>query len=355
MGGVDLVPAPGVFFIEDSEERAAVEFVLLRCRPGEAENRWRQVDPAHHGVGRTSAFLLRGRPDHQRQPHSRLIEIGLGAGKGDAVVAEVEDEGVVVELQLLQDLHQHTESLVESCHRLVVLGELAPALDGVGEVGRHDHVFGLEGLLLDAGEFASIAEEIRAGQGVARLAPAPMRVRGAEVEEEGLVGFLPEPGPAFLSHGDGVSRASLVALEVGVEMVDLLGLDMILADAGGSVAGGREEHRQAPDALSGMKVVVGVLVSVLAVGVVVQPRKDHRTAGRAACSGAIGMLEDRAIGCQAVEVRGLDRLVAVAAGIAALVVDHEHDNVATGGLCCMAGAENKGKQAGCERQPLDHR
>ena len=67
------------------------------------------------------------------------------------------------------------------------------------------------------------------------------------------------------------------------------------------------------------------------------------------------MLEDGAIGGEPVKVGGLDRLVAVAAGIAPLVVDYEHDNVAPGCLGCMAGTENEGKQAGCERQPLDHR
>ena len=58
------------------------------------------------------------------------------------------------------------------------------------------------------------------------------------------------------------------------------------------------------------------------------------------------MLEDRAIGCQAVEVRGLDRLVAVAAGIASLVVDHEHDNVAPGGLQGIGGPDQQDEQAG---------
>ena len=53
-------------------------------------------------------------------------------------------------------------------------------------------------------------------------------------------------------------------------MVDRLGLDVVLADAGGTVAGLREENRQAPDTAAGMKVVVGVLVAVLAVGVVVE-------------------------------------------------------------------------------------
>ena len=38
-------------------------------------------------------------------------------------------------------------------------------------------------------------------------------------------------------------------------MVDRLGLDVVLADAGGTVAGLREENRQAPDTAAGMKVV----------------------------------------------------------------------------------------------------
>src|SRR5262249_37054074 len=60
---------------------------------------------------------------------------------------------------------------------------------------------------------------------------------------------------------------------------------------------------------------------------IVQPGQDDRPAGATAGGGAEGVDEASAVGRQPVEVRGADLLVAVAAGVGAVVVGHDWHHV----------------------------
>ena len=70
-----------------------------------------------------------------------------------------------------------------------------------------------------------------------------------------------------------------------------------------------------------------MLVSVLAVGVVVQTGEDYGAARAAACGGAEGIGEARALGSEDVEVRSFDDGISIASkGIESVVVAYEQDD-----------------------------
>ena len=107
---------------------------------------------------------------------------------------------------------------------------------------------------------------------------------------------------------------------------------MEFADAGGAVAGFAEQHRQALDAVEGLKVMVVVLEAIHAVAVIVLAGEDDGARRTAARGRAEGVCKARAIGGERVEVRGLDHRVAVAAeGVEAVVVGDDHHDVRTWG------------------------
>ena len=119
-----------------------------------------------------------------------------------------------------------------------------------------------------------------------------------------------------------------------------LGGDVEFPDAGGAVAGFAEQHRQALDAVEGLKVMVVMLEAIHAVAVIVLAGEDDGARRAAARGGAEGVGEARAVGGEGVEVRGLDDRVAVAAeGVEAMVVGDDHDDVGPRG----GGAEDGGE------------
>ncbi len=75
-------------------------------------------------------------------------------------------------------------------------------------------------------------------------------------------------------------------------------------------------------------MVITVLVAVLAVGVVVQAGEDYGAARAAACGGAEGIGEARALGSEGVEVRSFDDGISIASkGLESVVVAYEQDDI----------------------------
>jgi len=78
-----------------------------------------------------------------------------------------------------------------------------------------------------------------------------------------------------------------------------------------------------------------MLMPVLAVGVVVHSGENHRPAGAATGCGAKGVGEAHTLGCECVQVRRLDDLVAVTAqGFEPVIVADDQDDV---GSLVLAG------------------
>jgi hypothetical protein len=70
-----------------------------------------------------------------------------------------------------------------------------------------------------------------------------------------------------------------------------------------------------------------VLVAVLAIGMVVETREDHRPARRTTGRGGEGIFKHGAVGCQSVDRRRDGHPVAIAAQRGRLIVGDENDDV----------------------------
>ncbi len=149
-----------------------------------------------------------------------------------------------------------------------------------------------------------------------------MRLGSAEVEKERLLVVCRDERPGALGHS-----LRRTPFEVLLEMIDLLGRHVILADRCRTIPGFSEQDGQRLEIREADEMMVAVLVPVLPVGVIVQPAEDDRPAGTAACGGAEGLCEPHSLGGQCVEPGRLDDRIAVTARIArALVVNHvQHD------------------------------
>jgi len=370
VGGVDGVPAGGIGFGEDGDPGAAVVAGHLGAvvfavggfgegeegfggavggvvGVGEVEDGGGDIDVGDHGVVGEALFLLAGIADDERDAESGLIDGGLGAGEGHAVVGGEDEDRVWPLFGFLEECDEAAEALIDAGAGLVVLGEFGAGLGGVGEEGGDDDLGGVVEDLLHALEVAlvgEVAEEVGlvlAGEGFV-LTSAAVGIVGAEVEEEGFFGGVGEEGFAVVGHGDGVA---LGAGEVLVEVEDRFGGDMVFADAGGAVAGLGHlvGEGKGGDGFEGLEFVEGVGVPVLAVVMVVEAGEDDGAAGGAGGGGGESFGEAHSLGGKGVEVGGLDDRVAVAAGDGAFVVGDEEDDIGRGGL---AGFQREDQEAG---------
>ena len=188
--------------------------------------------------------------------------------------------------------------------------------------------FGKGGRTVPAPAIA-IAEPIGLAREIPSYPAAAVRVARAEVEEEGrVVGALHELAAA-LGHLDGVPG---IRAQDDLERVGRLGRDVVLADPRGAIPALREHRRQAAHRVEALEVMEAVRVTVLAVGVVVLAREDHRPARAAARGRREGAREEDALGRERVQIRGVSIRIAVAPGDRTLVVgDEENDVGALGG------------------------
>jgi len=121
-------------------------------------------------------------------------------------------------------------------------------------------------------------------------AAATMRIGRGEVEEKGPLASGLDQSAAGFGHLDGVAT---VAPQHRFELIDLFGRHVKLADPSGPVAGPRQgpRERQADHVIPAGKLVEVVLMAVLAVGMVVEAREDHRPAGRTTGGGGEGVFK----------------------------------------------------------------
>src|SRR5690606_38294735 len=105
--------------------------------------------------------------------------------------------------------------------------------------------------------------------------------------------------------------------------------DVLLADAGGGVAGGPEQRGGGGDPWVGAEAVDAVAVAVLAVGVAVVAGQDRRAAGGAARRGAERPVEHRPLPGGRIDVRRPDDRVAITAGDRAPVVGDDEQDAAS--------------------------
>jgi len=180
-----------------------------------------------------------------------------------------------------------------------------------------------------------------------------VRITEGEGEEKGLVlgggaeklvgGF----GKAdHVLGGDGVAAGLALGFGGGeVEGILLRRADVLLADECGTVALGFKffEDRRHIGAQALVVLVRGV--SVLAVAMGEHARVDDRPAGAARGDRGKGLAKTHALGGEAVHVRGLDEVVAVAAEVEPILVvgDDKEDVPRRGGRRAGAGGE-EGKE-----------
>jgi hypothetical protein len=81
-----------------------------------------------------------------------------------------------------------------------------------------------------------------------------------------------------------------------------LAMPLKLTDARRAIAGITQHHWQTRHVAKAAEVMVCMLQSVHAVGVIEEARKNHGSAGAATCGCAVRIVEARAVGCQSVEV-----------------------------------------------------
>ncbi len=201
---------------------------------------------ADEGLVVHAALRFVGIAHDEGDAEAALVDGGLAAGKGHAVIGGEDDEGLFVEAGFLEDLDEAGDASIDAGDALVVLGEFLAGLGIVGEKGRDGDFGRIVEDFLDAGEGAAggfVAEEVGLQLELRGFveSSAAVRVGGGEVEEEGAVVGGGEEAAAFLGHLDGVA---LVPLQVGLEAVDLLGGDMEFPDVSGAVAGALHDAGQ---------------------------------------------------------------------------------------------------------------
>ena len=315
-----------------------------RCR----SNGGRQVRVVDQRITGDALVLLPGRAHDARQVHARLVQRRLGAGEGDAVVGDIDDDRIVVLARLLEEVHQVADALVDARNGLIILRQFGPALGDVGQEVRDDHVLGIVLDLLDARvALRAIAEAVGLMRQVGGRASAAMRIGRAEVEEEGLAVIAGDDVFAVVGHLD---RTAAATRQRDVELVDFVGGDVILADAGCAIAGLSQQNGHAPDPVEADEMMMAVLVPVLAVVVVVEAAENNGAAGTATGGGAERIVETHAFGREGIQVRRLDRAIAIAAQIAPpMIVTDDQDDV--GPLTRSghtAAGHPRGCRAGCE-------
>ena len=161
MAGADLIPADGIFLGEDRHERASMKFVrplfgaasglhggqhghrrlsLGVVSAGEVEERRSDIYKGQHRVVRVAAFFLIRVAHNERHAQAAFVHGGFAAGKGHAVIAGKENQGVLPLAVFLEDLHQPTEALIHARSALVILRKFRAGFWCVREELRHGHL-----------------------------------------------------------------------------------------------------------------------------------------------------------------------------------------------------------------------
>jgi len=173
-----------------------------------------------------------------------FVDGGFGAGHGDAVIGDEDEECVVPVVGIFQQFDQPPHALIDAGDGLVILGDFGAAGRSVRQESGDDYVCGVVNDFFDAGVAicagGRVAEAVRlVGEFFGNLTVS-MRVGRADVKEEGLVALLGQYFFAVVGHHD---RAAGGAGDGLVEMVDRFGGDVVLAAAGGSIAGFAQQDR----------------------------------------------------------------------------------------------------------------
>ena len=207
--------------------------------------------------------------------HATFVEGGLGAGHGDAVVGDVQEKGIVPAPRVLEMPDEDAQALVDTGDRLVVLGDFGAAGWGVREKAGHVHLGRVVDFLDDTGEALArpwVAEAVRLVREFYSLAASTVWVGGANVQKEGFITVFHDEFLAVVGHHLGAAAVSRNGL---VELVDMLRSNVVLATASRTVAGRGKVGRKADNVGVAVELVVAVLMTVVAVGMVVQTGQDH--------------------------------------------------------------------------------
>ena len=86
----------------------------------------RKVDPRDKSVLSATLDSLTRLFDDTWQFHSGFVERGFGPCKSDAIVRDVDDQGLVVFLRTFENIEEMGNPLIESRDGLVVLCQLRP-------------------------------------------------------------------------------------------------------------------------------------------------------------------------------------------------------------------------------------
>ena len=158
-----------------------------------------------------------------------------------------------------------------------------------------------------------------------------MRVGGTDVEKERFFRILGEKGFRVVGHFNGATGVTGDGL---VELVDTFGRYVIFAATSCAIAAMRKVYRKADEVSVAVELVVTMLMTVMSVGMVVQPRKDDGSAGRAAGGRAEGVLEESSVVGESIEAGGFKQGVSICPEVRTLVIGDEQDDIALCCLCC---------------------
>ena len=209
------------------------------------------------------------------------------------------DHRFVVEIRFPEDLDQSGDPLVDPGNALIVVGEFLAGFRGIRKEGRNRYFFRIVEHFFDSFmgfAVGLVAEKIglEIALGSLVLPSSAMRVGGREIQKEGLFAFLSDEFTRLFGHLDGVAG---VSAEVSLVVEDFFRRDVVFSNVSGPVT--RIRHGpgegQSDDVVITRELVKGVLVPVLAVGVVVQTAHHDRSAGRATGGGGKGVEEKRPV------------------------------------------------------------
>ena len=161
-----------------------------------------------------------------------IVERGLRAGEGGAVIGEIENKGVLVVADGLEEGDEAADALVEARDSLIVFGEFGAAGGRVGQIRGHVHVGrtiahridgGIAGRAIAEGVGLRIGVEggLTAGQNGVRA----MRIVAREVEEKraGVLGLDDLAGALGHFHGAAADGGGIVGGTAGQDGLKRVG------------------------------------------------------------------------------------------------------------------------------------
>ena len=135
-------------------------------------------------------------------------------------------------------------------------------------------------------------------------------------------------GLAPIGHLD---RTAGITRQGSVRLVDRFGAHVVLANPCRSITGRRHPHRQTFYVVIGTKVMVGVQVSVLGIGMIVDPGQDDRTTGTATGRRAERLGKTHSVLGQLIQVGSFYHGIPVTSCIGTLIISDKQDNIAVSG------------------------